>query len=95
MTVLRRFLLQFFVLASVVSYVTFVLSLFVSHLAFFWCLRKAVLRGCGISWVSALIFWLPFEKEPTLKEKYLLPLGKGSKFFPFRVRSLYRSGLVW
>ena len=31
-------LLQFFVCASVVSYVAFVLSLFVPNLSFFWCL---------------------------------------------------------
>ena len=50
-------LLQFFfVCASVVSYVAFVLSLFVSHLSFIWCLGRAVLRDCGVSWVSSLIF---------------------------------------
>ena len=32
----------------------FILSWFVSHLSFFWCLRKAVLRDYGISWVSSL-----------------------------------------
>ena len=50
-------LLQFFfVSASVVSNVAFVLSLFVPHLPFFWCLGKAVLLDCGISRVSSLIF---------------------------------------
>ena len=45
--------LQFFlVCASVVSYVAFVLSLCVPRFSFFWCLRRAVLRDCGISWVS-------------------------------------------
>ena len=50
-------LLQFvFVHASVVSYVAFVLSFFVHHLSFFWCLGKAVLGVCGISWLPSLIF---------------------------------------
>ena len=44
------YLLQcFLVCASVVTYVKFVLSLFVSHLSFFQCLRKAILCDCGIS----------------------------------------------
>ena len=30
-------------------YVALVLSLFVPHISFFWCLGKAVLRDCGIS----------------------------------------------
>ena len=51
-------LLQFFVCVSVVSYVSFVLSLFVPHLSFFWCLEKAVLPDCGISWISSLIFFI-------------------------------------
>ena len=42
--------------SSLFSFVAFVLSLFVPHLSFFWSLRKAVLRECGISWISALIF---------------------------------------
>ena len=40
----------------------FVLSLFVPDLSFFWCLGKAVLRDCGISWVYSLI--------PLLKHAY-------------------------
>ena len=32
------------------------LPLFVPYLSFFWCLGKAVLRDCGISWISSLIF---------------------------------------
>ena len=32
------------------------LSLFVPHLSYFWCLRKAVLRDCGMSWISTLTF---------------------------------------
>ena len=32
------------------------LSLFVPHLSFFLCLGKVVLRDCGISWVSYLIY---------------------------------------
>ena len=42
--------------ALIVSDVTFVLSLFVPYLFFFWCLGKAVLRDYRISWVSSLIF---------------------------------------
>ena len=30
-------------------------SVFVPHLSFFWCLGKAVLRDCDISWESSLI----------------------------------------
>ena len=52
----KTVLLQFFVCASVVSCVAFVLSLFIPRLSFFWCLGKAVLRDCSISWVSSLIF---------------------------------------
>ena len=48
----------YFVCASVVSYVTFVLSLFVPRLSFFWCLGRAVHSECGISWVSSLMFLL-------------------------------------
>ena len=48
-------LFKFFVCASVVSSVVFVLSLFVPHLYFFRCLVTAVLRDCGISWVSSLM----------------------------------------
>ena len=34
----------------------FVLSLFVPRLSFFCCFETAVLRDCGISWVSSLVF---------------------------------------
>ena len=41
-----------------VSYVTFMLSfVFPPHLSYFWCLGRAVLRDCGISWVSSLLFF--------------------------------------
>ena len=54
--VLMSPLLQFFfVHTSLVLYVTFVLSLFVPHLSFFWCLGKVVLRDSAISWVSSHI----------------------------------------
>ena len=36
---------------------TLVLSLFVPPLSFFWCPGRAVVRGCGISCVSLLIFF--------------------------------------
>ena len=42
--------------ASVDSYVAFVLSLLVPHLSFIWHLVRALLRDCGISWVSSFIF---------------------------------------
>ena len=51
-------LLRFFFVyeyGSVVSYVAFVLYLFVSHLSYFWCLGTDVLYDCGIFWVSSLI----------------------------------------
>ena len=35
--------------------VTFVLSLFILQLSFFWCLWKDVFPDCGISWVSSLL----------------------------------------
>ena len=37
-------------------HVSFVLSLFVPYPTFFWCLGKAELRDCGITWISLLIF---------------------------------------
>ena len=45
-----------FVCASVVSYVLFVLSLFVSHLSFFWCLERAVLRDCRTSCPVSILY---------------------------------------
>ena len=36
----------------------FFLSSIVSSLSLFWCLRKAVLRYCGISWVASLILFM-------------------------------------
>ena len=48
-------LLQFvFVCASVISYVKYVLTLYVPHL-FFWRLGWAVLRAFGISYVFSII----------------------------------------
>ena len=47
----------FFVCASVVSYMAFVLSLFVSNLPCFLFVGKAVLRYCGISEVFSLFFF--------------------------------------
>ena len=50
-------LLQFFfVHASVVSYLTCLLALFVHQTSFLWCLGRAVLHDCGFSWVYSLIF---------------------------------------
>ena len=39
----------FYVCASVVSYVAFVLTLFVPHLSIFWSLGRALFRDYGIS----------------------------------------------
>ena len=49
------------VCVSVVSYVAFVFFLFGPYLSFLWYLGRAVLRDCGISLVSSLIFF-PSEK---------------------------------
>ena len=50
-------LLQFFIVcAIVVSYMAFVLSLFVPHLSFFGVLGRLCIRDCFISWVSSHIF---------------------------------------
>ena len=49
-------LLQYFLFpASVVSYIAFILSLFVPHLSLRLCLVRTVLRDCGISWVFSAI----------------------------------------
>ena len=47
-------------------YVVFVLSLFVPHFSFIWCLWRAVGRDCGISWVSSLIFFFKSPLNPFL-----------------------------
>ena len=47
-------LLQFFIFVSLISYVAFVVPLFVPNLSFLWCLGRAVLRNCVIFWVSSL-----------------------------------------
>ena len=53
---------------SAVLCVVFVLSLFDPHLSFYWCLGSAMLRDCGISWVSVIIFFiaLPGLREPDI-----------------------------
>ena len=43
------------VYAPVFSYVVFVLSLFIPHLSFFWCIGRAALRDDVISWILSLI----------------------------------------
>ena len=49
-------LFQFvFFLASMVSYVAFVLSLFIPDLLFVWCPGKDVLRNIDISWVFSVV----------------------------------------
>ena len=45
-----------FVCASVISYVAFVMSLFVPLLSSLWCLRKVAFQDCGISWAFTYIF---------------------------------------
>ena len=60
-----------FVIASksVVSYVAFVLSLFVPHLSFFWCLGKTVLRDCGIYWTLSFIFLIAEHSPSKVPDK--------------------------
>ena len=52
-------LLQLFVCMSVISYVAFVLSLFVLYLSFFWCIGTAMLSDCDISLISSPLFLTP------------------------------------
>ena len=74
-------LLQVFsVHALVGSYVAFVLSLFVPHLSFFWCLGKAVLGDCGISRVSSLEFML--FSFVTKMSFLMVKLNRGSLYVP-------------
>ena len=42
---------------SVISYVAFVVSLFIPHYFFLWYIGRSVLRDCGISWVSSHFLW--------------------------------------
>ena len=50
-------LLQFFfVSASVISCLEFVVFLCICYLSFLLCLGRSVLRDCGIPWVSSLKF---------------------------------------
>ena len=51
-------LLQFFIRTKMVSYVAFILSLFVPHLSFFCSLGNAVLRDCANSLVFSFIVLL-------------------------------------
>ena len=72
-------LLQFiFVCASVILNVAFMLFLFV-HLSFF-CLGKAVLSSCGISWVSLLIFMQKKIIQP-LKGSFKSVVDNSIKYF--------------
>ena len=50
------FVHQWFHMRCLLFLVFFFFPLFVPHLSF-WCLGKAFLCDCGISWVSSLIFW--------------------------------------
>ena len=52
LTFQRRFL---FCLCTCVA---FVVSLFAPHLSYLWCLGRAVLRYCSISWVSLIVYTL-------------------------------------
>ena len=58
----------FSVCASVISYVAFVLSLFVPYVSFLWCLGEAVLRDCGISAKFSLLCRRKYETE--LRSRY-------------------------
>ena len=75
----------FFFHASVVSFVAFVLSLFVPQLSFFWCLGKAVLRDWGISWISSLIFL----------KLFLLLLRFSGHVVLMSFQEIYFTGLLW
>ena len=68
----RVFLLQFLLCVSGISYVAFIVTLYV-HLSFFWCLDRVVRRDCGISWVSLLV--LSFSKGNGCARNY-------RKYFP-------------
>ena len=66
-------LFQFFVCASVVSYVAFMWSIFVPHLSFFWCLERSCFvfhlyfrtislnNKCACDWV---LIYLPPPHNP-------------------------------
>ena len=73
----------------------FVLSLFVPHLSFVWCLWKAVLRDCGISWISSLIFSVDerFRELVTLGRLAAL-LYKGDRFCDFLFAFLHTKTLI-
>ena len=57
----------FFVYASEISYVAFLLSLFVPPLSSFWSLGKSVFRDCGISRISSQSHLVPPLFAYTLK----------------------------
>ena len=57
-----------------VSYMAFVLLLFLPILSFFGCLGKALCRDCGISWETSLVFVLYLNrKEGNAQESMQLP----------------------
>ena len=62
------YMLFFFICASVVSYVTFVLSLFVPNLPFFWCLVKAVLRNHYEN--TPIQIYIYIKKSPSKTETF-------------------------
>ena len=72
------FLLRFFFLC--VS-VVLVLSLFVPHLSFLCCLRRAMLRECGISCMSPLIIFVPMRIVSTLRFLTLILVDDYSRIF--------------
>ena len=81
-------LLQFFfVCASVVSYVTCVLSFFVPYLSFFWYLERAVLRDCGIPWVSITTTRL-YNFDPFKPHFYIVKLGFTGVYISFLISAL-------
>ena len=57
-------LLLFFAGASVVLYVTYIFSLYVCHISFYWCREKAVFRDFGISWI--------FQHTSSRKHAYVI-----------------------
>ena len=70
---------------------TSVVCFVISYLSFIWCLGKAVLRDCGISCVSSLIFLLC--KKATGSHKSCLPNKK--KWQILQVYSVYLGLYCW
>ena len=71
-----------------VSYLSFVLSLFVPRLSFFLVRGRTVFRDYGISWVSSLYFCFRILCEPNNHFVFLQHLNFGEDF---TASTLYKS----